>query len=58
MIKSSRRTNFYTEKAFVLASMIVVLAFFSSCSFSSENLEIERAEKAAHEKRYEESYKH
>ncbi len=38
--------------------MFLVLAFFSSCNFSSEKLEIERAEKASHEKRYEESYKH
>lgn len=35
-----------------------MLAFFSSCNFSSEKLEIERAEKAAHEKRFEDSYKH
>ncbi len=58
MIKSSLRTKSVVKKGFNLASTLLVLAFFCSCNFSSEKLEIERAEEAAREKRFDESYKH
>lgn len=57
MTKTSLRTN-YPKYLINFASVIFALAFFCSCNFSSEKLEIERAEKAAHEKKFEESYKH
>lgn len=38
--------------------MVFVLAFFCGCDFSSEKLEIERADQAAREKRFDEAYKH
>lgn len=58
MTKPSRQTKAHYNFLVRFASTVLVLALFSSCNFSSENLEIERAEKAAHEKRYADSYKH